>query len=307
MMFSIQDKIKKLEIFLEKHKDNKTICTMCPHLCRVDRNRVLGRCREPYLPRVASFNLHHGEEPPISGEKGSGTIFFSGCNMNCVYCQNFPISQLHQANRELTIEGLADIMLELASRNAHNINFVTPSHYLYQTAEALKLAYEKGLSIPIVYNTSGFDSVEMIRDLEGVLDIYLPDAKYYDPEISMKYSNVRNYFEEDSRVLKEMFRQTGGKLELDENGIALSGMVIRHLVLPGNVKNSRKVLSWISENLSSEIPVSIMAQYFPAHRVSDSSCGEINRRLSREEYDEILDYAEELGFENAWIQEYRED
>jgi putative pyruvate formate lyase activating enzyme len=303
-MLSINEKIKRLKIFLEKYKDNITSCTMCPHLCGVDRSKVLGRCREPYLPRISSFNLHHGEEPPISGENGSGTIFFSGCNMNCVYCQNFPISQLHQANRELSIQGLADIMLELEERLAHNINFVTPSHYLYQIADSLKLAYEKGLSIPIVYNTSGYDSVEMIRDLEGVIDVFLPDAKYFHPEISKKYSNVSNYFDADSQVLLEMFRQTDGRLELDDKGIAVKGMVIRHLVLPENLENSRLVLTWIKDNLSNQIPISIMAQYFPTHRVADSNCAEINRRLSREEYDTILDYAENLGFDNAWIQEY---
>jgi putative pyruvate formate lyase activating enzyme len=277
---------------------------MCPHRCMVDRHTAQGRCREPYFPRVASFNLHHGEEPPISGENGSGTIFLSGCNLNCVYCQNFPISQLHQANRDLTIEGLADVMLGLQKRGAHNINFVTPSHYLFQIVEALEIAVEKGLTIPIVYNTSGYDNVEMIRDLDGVLDIYLPDAKYLSPDVSKRYSNAADYFEVDQKVLLEMFSQTQGLLEMDESGIAFKGMVIRHLVLPGNVENSKAVLKWIAENLSSRVYISIMAQYFPAHRVSDDFCGEINRRISREEYDAVLDYAEKLGFENAWFQEY---
>lgn len=301
------DKLPKIQAFLEKYKANRTFCTMCPHRCGVDRHAVLGRCREPYNPRVASFNLHHGEEPPISGINGSGTIFLSGCNLNCVYCQNFPISQLHQANRDLTVEGLADLMLDLEGRKAHNINFVTPSHYLYQIVEAMGIAVQKGLDIPFVYNTSGYDSLEMIQDLEGIIDIYLPDAKYIDPDISRRYSNVPGYFEVDRKVLLEMFRQTGGRLELDDDGIARKGMVIRHLVLPGNVDNSKAVLKWIADELSNQIHISIMAQYFPAHRVSDDFCPEINRRLSLEEYDEVLDYAEELAFDNAWLQEYYGD
>lgn len=265
----------------------------------------MGRCREPYLPRISSHNLHHGEEPPLSGERGSGTIFFSGCNMNCVYCQNFPISQLHQANTLMSIEDLSGIMLELQKRGAHNINWVTPSHYVYQAVAALEKALEKGLMLPIVYNSSGYDRPDVITDLEGIVDIYLPDMKYMDAETSRRYSNVANYFEMDSACLLEIFRQTGGKLALDNDGIATGGMIIRHLVLPSNLENSKKVLKWIRENLSADVHISIMAQYFPAYKVNEGGYPEISRRLNREEYDAILDLAEELGLMNAFIQEYQ--
>lgn len=297
-------KLERIRAFLEKYRSTETNCEICPHRCGVDRHVRMGRCKEPFLPRVSSHNLHHGEEPPLSGTRGSGTIFFSGCNMNCVYCQNFPISQLHQANTLLTIDGLADMMLDLQNRGAHNINFVTPSHYVYQAVAALEKACEKGLKIPIVYNSSGYDRPDVIRDLEGIVDVYLPDMKYKDSETSRRYSNVPDYFEVDSAVLLEIFRQTGGGLTLDDEGLATGGMIIRHLVLPSNLENSKKVLKWIRENLSAEVHISIMAQYFPAYKVSEGGYSEIARRLSMEEYDAILDLAEELGFSNAFMQEY---
>jgi putative pyruvate formate lyase activating enzyme len=303
-MPSASDKTDRIRSFIEKYKYTVESCEICPHRCGVDRRVKLGRCKEPYLPRVASMNLHHGEEPPLSGTRGSGTIFFSGCNMNCVYCQNFPISQMHQANTQMTIAELGDAMLDLQKRRAHNINFVTPSHYIYQAVSALLPAVEKGLDIPVVLNTSGYDRPDVIRDLEGIVDIFLPDMKYIDAETSRRYSNVNDYFEMDSACLKEIYRQTGGGLELDENGIATGGMIIRHLVLPSNVDNSIGVLRWIKENLSADVHLSIMAQYFPAHRVSGGEFPEIDRKLSREEYDTILDEAENLGFSNAFIQEY---
>lgn len=300
----IRHKLAKTEYFLEKYKDNKESCKICPHKCGVNRNIRFGKCKEPYLPRVSSSNLHHGEEPPISGIYGSGTIFFSGCNLACVFCQNYPISQLHQANKKMSIEELADVMISLQERKAHNINLVTPSHYIYQIIESLNQALKKGLRIPVVYNTSGYDLPEIIADLEGIVDVYLPDAKYYLQEISKNYSGISNYFEINSQVLKEIYRQTNGKLILDKDGIALNGMVIRHLVLPANIENSRQVLYWIQENLSKKVYISVMSQYFPTHLVQNGSYKEINRRLSREEYDGILDYAENLGFENVWMQEY---
>ncbi len=297
-----EDKKVKIERFLEKYKSNRNNCLMCPHVCGIDRNMSRGRCKEPYLPGVASFNLHYGEEPPISGENGSGTIFFSGCNMNCIFCQNFPISQLHQANKYYNIESFADLMLNLQSRKAHNINFVTPSHYIYQIVESLKIAVEKGLNIPIVYNSSGYDLPGIIRDLDGIIDIYLPDAKYVSENISYKYSGVKNYFDINRQCLLEIYSQTDGGLELDNNGIAKKGMIIRHLVLPDNIENSKSVLKWIRNNLSFKVHLSIMAQYFPAYKVGPSYCSEIYRKLNHDEYEEILDYAEELGFENAWFQ-----
>ena len=303
-MSSVSEKKARVRAFLEKYRATETSCEICPHRCGVDRKVKTGRCGEPYLPRVASSNLHHGEEPPLSGDRGSGTIFFSGCNMNCVYCQNFPISQLHQANTQLTIDELAGVMLDLQRRGAHNINFVTPSHYVYQAVAALDTALDKGLDVPIVYNTSGYDRPDVVRDLEGIVDIYLPDIKYTDSATSRRYSRVADYFEMDSACLLEIFRQTGGGLETGDDGLAKKGMIIRHLVLPSNLENSKKALKWVRDNLSPEINISIMAQYFPAFKVNEGECPEIARRLSREEYDAILDFAEELGFINASFQEY---
>lgn len=303
-MLSPSEKSERIRFFLERYRSMAECCRICPRDCGVDRREKKGICGEPFLPRIASTNLHHGEEPPLSGDRGSGTIFFSGCNMGCVYCQNFPISQLRQSNRQLTADGLADAMLDLQKRGAHNINFVTPSHYIYQSVEALDAAVQKGLTVPVVLNTSGYDRPEVIRDLEGIVDIYLPDMKYMDPETSRRYSNADNYFEYDSACLKEIFRQTGGGLTVGDDGIATGGMIIRHLVLPSNVENSLKVLRWIRENLSPDVHLSIMAQYFPAHRVKDGNYSEIDRKISREEYDTVLDEAEKLGFTNAFIQEY---
>jgi putative pyruvate formate lyase activating enzyme len=303
IQLKIKRKIEKIDYFLEKYKSVKECCDICPHRCRVNRSKSAGKCGEPWVTRISSYNIHHGEEPPVSGICGSGTIFFTGCNMKCSYCQNFPISQLRQAHRDTTTDELAGIMLNLQGRKAHNINFVTPNHYLYQIVEALKTAYSLGLNIPLVYNSSGFDRADVIADLDGIIDIYLPDAKYYSPDISEKYSCTRNYFEENSRTLLEMYSQTGDELETDCDGIALKGLIIRHLVLPGNIENTLQILEWICGNLSNRVHISLMGQYFPAHKISSDNLPELNRRINGEEYDRILEFAEKLGFENAWFQE----
>lgn len=296
-------KLARVEAFLEEHRGNLESCVLCPRACRTDRRVAVGECGEPWLPRISSANLHFGEEPPISGTKGSGTIFFTGCNLHCVFCQNFPISQLHQANRSLTIEELSGVLLELQNRGAHNVNLVTPSHYTYQFAGALKLALERGFDIPIVYNSSGYDSLPVIRSLEGIVDVWLPDSKYASDEIAKRFSDAENYVAVNRKALTEMFRQTGGRLDTNDDGIATGGMIIRHLALPGQVENSKAVLKWIAEELSPAVHISLMSQYFPAHRVpADESLADVNRKLAAAEYDEIADFADTLGIENGWFQ-----
>jgi putative pyruvate formate lyase activating enzyme len=218
-----------------------------------------------------------------------------------MFCQNFPISQLHSAAKTLTTEGLADTMLSLQKRGAHNINLVTPSHTIYQTVAALGIAVEKGLIIPIVYNTSGYDSLPIIRGLDGIADIYLPDSKYGFDNIADEYSSAPNYTQVNRNVLIEMYRQTGPEIEVDKAGIARRGMIIRHLVLPGNTANSKAVLKWIAENLTPAIHLALMSQYFPADRAANHPV--IGRRLTQDEYDEVIGYADELGFENGWFQD----
>jgi putative pyruvate formate lyase activating enzyme len=295
------DKLDRIKYFLEKHQENIRSCRMCPRACGVDRAKELGECGEGFDPRISSANLHYGEEPPISGTSGSGTIFFTGCNLHCLYCQNFPISQLHRATKTLGTESLADTMLALQKRGAHNINFVTPSHYVYQAVAALGAAVEKGLTIPVVYNTSGYDSLPVIRDLEGIVDIYLPDMKYVFDDIAVEYSCAPDYPRINRSVLLEMYRQTGLEIDADDAGIAKRGLIIRHLVIPGNVENSKEVLKWIAENLSPDIHLALMSQYFPADRAANHPV--IGRRLTQEEYDEVIGYADGLGFENGWFQE----
>jgi len=295
------DKIDRVEAFLEKHKGNIEHCVMCPRACGVNREIEHGECREGWTPRISSANLHHGEEPPVSGTRGSGTIFFTGCNLHCMFCQNFPISQLHQATRTLDTDTLADTMLSLQNKGAHNINLVTPSHYVYQTVMAIGAALKKGLAIPIVYNTSGYDSLPVIRDLGGIVDVYLPDMKYAFDDIAGEYSGASNYPAVNRKALLEMYAQTGAELSLDGDGIAQKGLIVRHLVLPGNIVNSIAVLKWIAENLSPKIHLALMSQYFPADRAAGHPV--IGRRLVHEEYDEVVEYADSLGFENGWFQE----
>ncbi|HEY9152819.1 MAG TPA: radical SAM protein [Anaerolineales bacterium] len=267
-------------------------------------NRIEGKlavCKIGAEIQISHAGLHFGEEPPISGTKGSGTIFFAGCNLRCVFCQNFQISQefkLHPT-RTLTIDELADEMLRLQSEGAHNINFVSPSHMIFQMADAIITAKEKGLAIPIVYNTNGYDSVDALRQIRGLVDIYLPDIKYMDNALGKRYSAVLDYAEIIPGVLREMLDQVG-HLKMDDDGIARRGLLVRHLVLPGQLDNTRSCLRFLAD-LSPDIFVSIMSQYSPQHKAGKYP--EINRTLSQEEYDEITEYALDLGLENAFVQE----
>ena len=286
-------------------EENKLLekCVLCPHECKVNRNEgKLGRCKAGKNIKIALANLHYFEEPCISGENGSGTVFFSGCNLNCKYCQNYKISQ-ELLGKEISIEELAEEFLKLQNMKANNINLVTGVMYVPQIIKAIKIAREKGLNIPIVYNSSGYESVETIKLLDGYIDVYLPDLKYCDNELGIKYSGIKNYFENATNAIKEMYKQVG-EADFDENGIIKKGIIIRHLVLPNNIENSKNALKWIKETFGNKILVSIMAQYFPTNKAKDIS--ELNRKLTQEEYDEIEQFVFDLELD-GYMQDLEEN
>ena len=283
--------------------ENLKRCELCPHNCKVNRlNGEIGRCKCKDKVKIALASVHYYEEPCISGENGSGTIFFSGCNLNCKFCQNYEISQLGKGI-EITIEELSDIFIKQQNKGVNNINLVTPTMYVYQIIEAIKIARKKGLDIPIVYNSNGYENVETIKKLNGYIDVYLPDLKYYDDEIAYKYSGINNYFENAKSAILEMQKQVGGP-KLNENGIIQKGLIIRHLVLPNNIENSEKILRWIKSNINEEVYISIMAQYFPSYKAKQMN--DINRKLSEEEYAKIEDLVYELDIKNGYMQELGE-
>ncbi len=275
-------------------------CNICPRNCGINRYVTnKGLCRMGVKLKIASANLHFGEEPPISGYRGSGTIFFSGCPLRCKFCQNYPISQLLNGNY-ITEEELAERMLELQERGAHNINLVTPTHFVPQIIKATYIAKKMGLRIPLAYNTSGYESVETLRYLEGIVDIYMPDIKYSDNYWARKLSAAPNYWDVVRPAIKEMYRQVGG-LKLDERGIAYRGVLIRHLVLPEGVAGTEKVFKFIAEEVGRDVYISLMSQYFPAYRAFDDPV--VNRRITRREYEEAVKLLEKYGLENGYIQE----
>jgi putative pyruvate formate lyase activating enzyme len=277
-------------------------CELCPRACGVDRmNGGRGACGVGAEPVVAAWNVHPWEEPPISGTAGSGTIFFSGCTGRCCFCQNYPISQYRYGNT-VTIERLAAMMLDLQSRGCHNINFVTPTHYVPQLLAAVDHAAMLGLRVPLVYNTSGYETVSTLRLLEGVIDIWLPDAKYTDDAIARRISGFSGYVAHNRAALREIFRQVGDQLTLDENGIARQGMIIRHLVLPGGLADTSGVMHWIASELSPAVHVSVMDQYFPAYKALGDPL--LGRKITPEEYEAALDAFEAAGLENGWMQEH---
>jgi putative pyruvate formate lyase activating enzyme len=264
-------------------------CVLCGHRCKVNRLKgQLGRCRAGLKPVVASFCLHHGEEPMISGKRGSGTIFFCHCCLKCAYCQNYDISQLAHG-REVEIEELTRMMLNLQDQGAHNINLVSPTHYAPQILEALAFARRQGLKIPAVYNTGAFDSLELLEVLAGKIEIYMPDLKYFDNERALKYSGAGNYVEVAREGIAEMHRQAGN-----------SGILVRHLVLPNDLADSEKALDYLA-SLSKEIRVSIMAQYNPQYRAKEFP--ELSRRLRSDEYQRVVEYAQEIGLHNCYVQD----
>lgn len=275
-------------------------CDLCPHHCGVNRIKgEQGRCRSGLKPRIASANLHRGEEPPISGSKGSGTIFFSGCTLRCLFCQNFPISQQNNGETISTAE-LAKRMLVLQKRGAHNLNLVTPTHWLPQFLAALWLAIPQGFHLPIVWNSSGYETVEALQLLDGVVSIYLPDMKYADDQQAEELSGAPGYTSFNRAAVKEMLRQVG-QLQVDDNGIALQGLIIRHLVLPQGRAGSVETLPWIADQLGAETNIALMSQYFPAWQAT-TTLG-IDRGLTHDEYDAAVEALEEAGLDTGWVQE----
>ena len=278
-------------------------CNVCPHKCEVNRlEGKLGRCKCNDKIKIALVSTHMYEEPCISGTNGSGTIFFSNCNLSCKFCQNYEISQLGKGY-EITIEELASIMIKQQEAGVHNINLVTPTMYAYQIIEAIKIARKNGLNIPIIYNSNGYENVETIKDLKGYIDVYLPDLKYYSNEIAVKYSKAPNYFEIVSKAILEMISQVGEPI-FDKDGMIRKGVMIRHLVLPNHIQNSKNVLKWIKENIPEEIYIDVMAQYFPTYKAKEDEL--INRKLTKREYKEIENYFYLLDFKNGYMQELGE-
>ena len=275
-------------------------CEMCPHKCKIDRTQnQIGRCKSKDTVKVAIASIHNYEEPCISGKNGSGTVFFSNCNLSCKFCQNYEISQ-QGLGKEITIERLSKIFLEQQSKEAHNINLVSPTSYAYQIIEAIKIAKKNGLKIPIIYNTNGYENIETIKLLNGYIDVYLPDLKYAEDDLGKKYSNVDNYFEIATSAIKEMYNQVGENI-YDEDGMIKRGMIIRHLVLPNHTENTKKVLTWISSNMPKNITVSVMAQYFPTYKAKEIE--DINRKITKREYKKVEDFLYSLNLENGYIQE----
>ena len=275
-------------------------CEICPRKCKVNRNNnQIGWCKSTDRVKIGLYSTHNFEEPCISGDKGSGTVFFSNCTMNCIFCQNYEISQLGKG-KEISIEELSNIFIMQQEKGVHNINLVTPTSYVYQIIEAIKIAKVKGLNIPIVYNTNGYENIETIKALNGYVDVYLPDLKYAEEKLAIEYSGAKNYFEVATKAIKEMIKQVG-KIKLNEDGIIQKGVIIRHLVLPNHIENSKKVLLWIKQNLPNDIYVSIMAQYFPTYKAKENQ--KLNRKLTKKEWEQIEKYVEEIDIENGFIQE----
>lgn len=278
----------------------KPACHLCPRRCGVNRlEGEVGECGADDRLFVSSSNLHSGEEPPISGWRGSGTIFLTHCNLSCVYCQNYPISQMGHGT-ETDLDELAGMMVGLQEGGAHNINWVTPTHEVAHLLDGLQRARSLGLQIPIVYNSSGYDSLEALKLLDGVVDIYMPDMRYADGKISLNYSGVSDYPEVNRLAIQEMHRQVGD-LKLDDNEIAVQGLLVRHLVLPGSLSGTEKIMRFLSETISKKTYISLMSQYFPAYKAPEMDV--INRRITRKEYQEARELMEKYGLTEGWMQE----
>lgn len=274
-------------------------CRLCPRNCGVNRLRGdRGYCRIGKIAGVASHNLHFGEEPPITGTRGSGTIFFTHCNLRCRFCQNYPISQLGNGEKAPP-KRLAQMMLNLQGRGAHNINLVTPSHVVPQFLAGLFLAIEGGLSIPIVYNSNGYEGLKALNLLDGVVDIYMPDIKYASRDFAEKCSHAPDYWNHVRPAAQEMYRQVGA-LQMDEDGIGTRGMLVRHLVLPGGLASSERVFEFIATEIGEDVPVNLMSQYFPAHEVVDDAL--LGRRITKEEFKQAEDALHRWNLTEGWIQ-----
>jgi putative pyruvate formate lyase activating enzyme len=282
-------------------------CRICPHDCRVDRlaDRT-AICASGRLPIVSAWTPHFGEEPPIAGTDGSGNLFMGNCNLRCAYCQNHQISQRprDQRSREVSFERLAGMMLELQEQGCHNLNFVSPTHFVPQIVRSLDLAAGRGLRLPIVYNTNAYDSTEVLRLLDGVVDIYLPDLKYSEDAAATAYSRAGEYVTHARAALREMHRQVGHRLELDDRGILRRGLIVRLLVLPNDQAGIRDSLTFLRDELSPKVALSLMSQYYPVHRATVDRHPLLSRRLMAGEYGRALDLLEELGMEEGWVQEF---
>jgi putative pyruvate formate lyase activating enzyme len=297
----LKKRVERLEKLLES-------CTVCPKDCGNNRLKdEIAACYSGKLPIVSSFTAHFGEEPALSGTHGAGNIFFGNCNLRCVYCQNYQISQTwkQQKRNETTHERLAEMMLELQAKGCHNIGFVSPTHFAPQMARAILIAAENGLNLPIVYNTNAYDSVEVLRLLDGIVDVYLPDLKYAENEAGFEYSKVRGYTDFARAAIREMFRQTGDELVLDGNGLLKRGLVIRLLVLPNDLAGIEENLRWIRDELSPKAAVSLMAQYYATNKAAtDERYILLSRRISEREWFKAVSLLEDLGMEEGFMQEY---
>ncbi|MCU1289664.1 MAG: Radical domain protein [Acidobacteria bacterium] len=297
----LKTRVEQLEKLLES-------CTVCPKDCGNNRlNDEIAACYSGRLPIVSSFTAHFGEEPVLSGTGGAGNIFFGNCNLRCVYCQNFQISQTWktQKKNEITHERLAEMMLELQTRGCHNIGFVSPTHFAPQMARSILIAAERGLRLPIVYNTNAYDSVEVLRLLDGIVDVYLPDLKYSDNGAGFEYSKIRDYATHARAAIKEMFRQTGDKLIYGTDNLLKRGLVIRLLVLPNDLAGIEENLRWIRDELSPKTAISLMAQYYATNKAAtDERYILLSRRISEREWFEAVELLEELGIEEGFMQEY---
>jgi putative pyruvate formate lyase activating enzyme len=297
----LDDRVERLEALLGS-------CTVCPKDCGNDRlDDEIAACYSGRLPIVSSYTAHFGEEPCLSGTRGAGNIFFGNCNLRCVYCQNYQISQTwkEQRKNEVTHERLAEMMLELQDRGCHNIGFVSPTHFAPQMARAVLIAAEKGLRLPIVYNTNAYDSVEVLKLLDGIVDVYLPDLKYADSEAGFQYSKVRDYAVHSRAAIKEMHRQMGDQLTFGDDGLLKRGLLIRLLVLPNDMAEIENSLRWIRDDLSPKIAISLMAQYYATNKAAtDERYILLSRRISEGEWFEAVSLLDELGMEEGFMQEY---
>lgn len=294
-------RVESLESLLER-------CTVCPRDCLNNRLKdEIAACYSGRLPIVSSYTPHFGEEPALVGTAGAGNIFFGNCNLRCVYCQNYQISQTHkeQIKNEVTHQRLAEMMLELQAQGCHNINFVSPTHFAPQMARSILLAAQQGLHLPIVYNTNAYDSVEVLRLLDGIVDVYLPDLKYAEDEAGYLYSKVRSYKEYSRLAITEMFRQTGEELVFDEKGLLQRGLIIRLLVLPNDIAGIRESLEWIRDTLSPRVAISLMAQYYPTNQAGTNPRHILlSRRITETEWLRAVSVLDEIGMDKGWMQEF---
>jgi putative pyruvate formate lyase activating enzyme len=294
----LKARVEKLEAMLAS-------CNICPRDCQVNRLKdEIAACYSGYKPIVSAYVPHFGEEPQLVGTHGVGNIFFGNCNLRCVYCQNYQISQNWRVEKknEVTFERLAEMMIELQGKGCHSIGLVSPTHFVPQIVKAVYLAIPMGLRLPLVYNTNAYDSVEVLKLLDGIIDIYLPDLKYSEDEMGWQYSKVKEYVRHARAALKEMYRQMGSELVIGEDGLVKRGLIIRHLVLPNDIAGSKESLKFIRNELSNRVTLSIMSQYYPTHKAKNLPL--LDRKIRESEYDKVLQLLEKLEFEEGWIQDF---